>query len=129
MWHETGKNTKCFFCGLLGAIGFKRSLLFERFSRTGLQGEEWAQLDSNQRPTSYEPAALTTELWALAECIVSYLPPPGKRVIPDFKLAKVAVTLTCNSFRDRLSYGYLFPDEFTLNFQIYLLSFSKRDEV
>src|SRR6266702_1941521 len=80
---------------------------------------KWAQLDSNQRPTSYEPAALTTELWALAECIITYLPPPGKRVIPDFNSANVAVTLTCNSFRDRLSYGYLFPGEFTLHFQFY----------
>lgn len=24
----------------------------------------WAHLDSNQGPTGYEPAALTTELWA-----------------------------------------------------------------
>ena len=31
---------------------------------------KWAQLDSNQRPTSYEPAALTTELWALTERII-----------------------------------------------------------
>jgi hypothetical protein len=32
----------------------------------------WAQLGSNQRPISYEPTALTTELWALAKRIVSY---------------------------------------------------------
>ena len=31
---------------------------------------KWAQLGSNQRPTSYEPAALTTELWALVGRIV-----------------------------------------------------------
>lgn len=28
------------------------------------QEEVWAQLDLNQRPAGYEPAALTTELWA-----------------------------------------------------------------
>jgi hypothetical protein len=44
---------------------------------------KWAQLGSNQRPISYEPTALTTELWALAERIVSYLPALGKRVIPN----------------------------------------------
>src|SRR5579884_2882738 len=31
---------------------------------------EWAQKDSNLRPTGYEPGALTTELWALAERII-----------------------------------------------------------
>jgi hypothetical protein len=36
-----------------------------------LQGDGWAQLGSNQRPISYEPTALTTELWALAERIVA----------------------------------------------------------
>ena len=40
---------------------------------------KWAQLDSNQRPTSYEPAALTAELWALAKSIVPYLIPDEKR--------------------------------------------------
>jgi hypothetical protein len=45
---------------------------------------KWAQLGSNQRPIPYEGTALTTELWALAECIVSYLLPVGKRVISDF---------------------------------------------
>src|SRR6266536_2236456 len=34
---------------------------------------KWAQLGSNQRPTSYEPAALTAELWALAESIIPCL--------------------------------------------------------
>lgn len=42
---------------------------------------EWAQLGSNQRPTSYEPAALTTELWAPVGPIVTYLPVVGKREI------------------------------------------------
>lgn len=28
-------------------------------------GQKWAHLDSNQGPTGYEPAALSTELWAL----------------------------------------------------------------
>jgi hypothetical protein len=32
---------------------------------------KWAQLGSNQRPTSYEPAALTAELWAPAKRIVT----------------------------------------------------------
>ncbi len=41
----------------------------------------WAQQDSNLRRTSYEPDALTTELWALAECIVPYRAGVGKRGI------------------------------------------------
>ncbi len=36
----------------------------------GSTNYKWAQQDSNLRPTSYEQAALTTELWALAERIV-----------------------------------------------------------
>src|SRR6266699_5079608 len=40
---------------------------------------QWAQLGSNQRPSSYEPPALTTELWALARRIVPYPFTPGKR--------------------------------------------------
>ena len=45
---------------------------------------KWAQLDSNQRPSSYEPPALTTELWALAEGIVAYCLSGGKREIEPF---------------------------------------------
>jgi hypothetical protein len=44
---------------------------------------KWAHLGSNQGPSSYEPPALTAELWALAERIVSYLLTLGKRVIPN----------------------------------------------
>ena len=62
---------------------------------------KWSQLDLNQRPTSYEPAALTAELWALAECIIAHLLPHGKRKIPDFSNSKVAVTLACISYRVR----------------------------
>jgi hypothetical protein len=40
---------------------------------------KWAHLDSNQGPTRYERAALTTELWALAERIVPQLISIGKR--------------------------------------------------
>jgi hypothetical protein len=40
---------------------------------------EWAQLGSNQRPSGYEPPALTAELWALAKRIVPYLIPDEKR--------------------------------------------------
>ena len=47
----------------------------------GNANHKWAQLDSNQRPTSYEPAALTAELWALAKRIVPYLMPDEKREI------------------------------------------------
>ena len=39
----------------------------------GVDPLKWAQLGSNQRPTSYEPAALTAELWALAVRIVAYM--------------------------------------------------------
>jgi hypothetical protein len=39
----------------------------------GTTNYKWAQLGSNQRPTGYEPVALTTELWALAERIVTHL--------------------------------------------------------
>ena len=49
--------------------------------RTGLQGDEWAHLGSNQGPISYEPTALTAELWALAEGIISYLMRPGKGLV------------------------------------------------
>ena len=45
---------------------------------TGLQREGWAHLDLNQGPISYEPTALTAELWALAEGIISYLMRTGK---------------------------------------------------
>ncbi len=40
---------------------------------------KWAQQGSNLRPSSYEPPALTTELWALAERIVPQLISIGKR--------------------------------------------------
>jgi hypothetical protein len=43
---------------------------------------KWAQQDSNLRPTSYEPAALTAELWALAQAIIAYLIATVKRVKP-----------------------------------------------
>ncbi len=33
--------------------------------------KKWAHLDSNQGPTGYEPAALSTELWALSSCVTS----------------------------------------------------------
>ena len=47
--------------------------------RTGIHTNyKWAQLGSNQRPISYEPTALTTELWALVRRIVTYLPLLGK---------------------------------------------------
>jgi hypothetical protein len=36
---------------------------------------DWAHLDSNQGPTSYEPAALTAELWALTEDPGFHFPP------------------------------------------------------
>ena len=42
--------------------------------------QPWAQLGSNQRPTSYEPAALTAELWALMRRIITRLPSLVKRV-------------------------------------------------
>ena len=45
----------------------------------GSMNYKWAQLGSNQRPTSYEPAALTTELWALTKRIVPYLISTVKR--------------------------------------------------
>ncbi len=44
----------------------------------GSMNYKWAQLGSNQRPTSYEPAALTAELWALAKRIVPYPTPTVK---------------------------------------------------
>ncbi len=40
---------------------------------------KWAQLGSNQRPSGYEPPALTAELWALAKRIVPYPTLSGKR--------------------------------------------------
>ena len=57
-----------------------RSGFLSRFSRLGtdLQRDGWAHLDLNQGPISYEPTALTAELWALAEGIISYLMGPGK---------------------------------------------------
>jgi hypothetical protein len=58
---------------------------------------KWAQLDSNQRPISYEPTALTTELWALAERIVTYLVSGGKRQNELF------VTTNRNIYRDKLT--------------------------
>jgi hypothetical protein len=45
---------------------------------------EWAQKDSNLRPTGYEPGALTTELWALAERIIPQVFPLGKREFHSF---------------------------------------------
>ena len=50
----------------------------------GSMNYKWAQLGSNQRPTSYEPAALTAELWALAERIVTYLVSIVKRKSSQF---------------------------------------------
>jgi hypothetical protein len=50
----------------------------------GSMNYKWAQLESNQRPTSYEPAALTAELWALAKRIIAYLLPTGKREVGSF---------------------------------------------
>ena len=50
----------------------------------GSMNYKWAQLESNQRPTSYEPAALTAELWALAKRIIAYLLPTGKRYAVHF---------------------------------------------
>ena len=38
----------------------------------GTTNYKWAQLGSNQRPIPYEGTALTTELWALAERIVTH---------------------------------------------------------
>ena len=40
----------------------------------------WAQQDLNLRPIRYERTALTPELWALAEGIVTYFPRLGKRL-------------------------------------------------
>jgi hypothetical protein len=62
---------------------------------------KWAHLGSNQGPIPYEGTALTTELWALAECIIAHLLPHGKRKIPDFSNCKVAVTLACINYRAR----------------------------
>jgi hypothetical protein len=54
--------------------------LIKRYFGRRTTNYKWAQLGSNQRPTGYEPAALTAELWALAERIVPYLPRLGKIV-------------------------------------------------
>ncbi len=53
---------------------------------------KWAHLGSNQGPTSYEPAALTTELWARAETIIAYAFPLVKREFLRFRVGMTDAT-------------------------------------
>ncbi len=59
------------YCDLLAIIIMSAINRKKTCVGRGTMNCKWAHLDSNQGPISYEPTALTTELWALAEHIVS----------------------------------------------------------